>query len=128
MSGARIELAEVIRQLRAELRGLSIAADSEAIVFQVGSVELTATVEVTREVGAAAELGGRIRFWVFDANAKTKGQTRRAGVTTQTIKMTLTPATMVEPSAQTLEPRQIHIRGRAVPGEAQASAVSESGR
>lgn len=78
-----IELAQVIRELRTELNAAIADGAGEELQFTVGPIELELTVAVTREAAA----GGKIKFWVVEAN----GQGRLGDVTTQLVRLTLEP-------------------------------------
>ncbi|AZQ32165.1 hypothetical protein EJ357_00635 [Streptomyces cyaneochromogenes] len=78
-----IELSDMVRELRAQLTAAVADADGELVRFELGPVEVEATVAVTREAGADA----KVRLWVVDAGANgkyTQAQTQR-------IRVTLTP-------------------------------------
>ncbi|ANZ20567.1 hypothetical protein SNOUR_36695 [Streptomyces noursei ATCC 11455] len=78
-----IELASVIRDLRAELEQAITAAEGEALRFELGPVELEVSVALER----TAQGGAKVRFWVVEAGAEaTAGAT-----TTQRIKLALQP-------------------------------------
>lgn len=78
-----IELAVVIRDLRAELEAAVVAADGAALVFELGTVELEVSVAVERSASA----GAKVRFWVADADS----QGKLASTGTQKVKLSLTP-------------------------------------
>ncbi|MYV97381.1 trypco2 family protein [Streptomyces sp. SID3343] len=78
-----IELAEMIRDLRRELTDAMEHGAGERLRFELGPVEIAATVTVTREAGA----GAKVRFWVVEGDA----QGRRAHEHTQQISLTLQP-------------------------------------
>ena len=78
-----LELASVIRQLRAELNEAMDEAEGERLRFELGPVELSLTVTVGRE----ATPGAKIRFWVIEAGADAK--ISREAV--QDIKLVLSP-------------------------------------
>jgi len=80
---AGVELASVVRQLRAELNEALVDAEGERLRFQLGPVELSLTVTVGRE----AAPGAKVRFWVVEAGADAK-LSREA---IQEIKLVLTP-------------------------------------
>jgi hypothetical protein len=79
-----LELASVIRELRAELNQALDDAQGERIVFELGPVEVSFTVTVGRE----GSPGAKVRFWVVEAGADAK--VSRESV--QEIKLVLTPA------------------------------------
>jgi hypothetical protein len=78
-----IELASVIKDLRDELERAIAASQDEQLRFELGPIELEATVVVERSDGAA----GKVRFWVVEAGA----DRRKDSGTTQRIKLTITP-------------------------------------
>jgi len=57
-----IELASVIRDLRDELERAIAAGEGEQLRFELGPIELEATVAVERSDGAS----GKVRFWVAE--------------------------------------------------------------
>ncbi|PNE40795.1 MULTISPECIES: trypco2 family protein [Streptomyces] len=78
-----IELASVIRDLRAELEQAITAAEGEALRFELGPIELEVSVALER----TAQAGAKVRFWVVESGAEaTAGAT-----TTQRIKLALQP-------------------------------------
>jgi hypothetical protein len=78
-----LELAEVIRELRGELQRAMAAGAGEALRFELGPVELEATVGLEKE-GTA---GARVRFWVLELG----GDAKATQSTTQLIKLRLDP-------------------------------------
>ena len=78
-----IELASVIRDLRDELQRAIAVSEGEQLRFELGPIELEATVAVGRSDGGS----GKLRFWVVEAGADRK----RDSATTQRIKLTLAP-------------------------------------
>jgi Trypsin-co-occurring domain 2 len=104
-----LELASVVRELRAELNEAMVGAEGERLRFELGPVELSLTVTVGRE----ATPGARIRFWVIDAGADAK--ISRESV--QDIKLVLTPRDMEAPLGPDGEPAPPLIKGKPVPGE-----------
>jgi len=106
---AGVELASVVRQLRAELNEAQADAEGEQLRFELGPVEVSLTVTVGRE----AKPGARVRFWVIEAGADAK--VSREAV--QEIKLVLTPVdtkAAVGPDGKAAAPL---IRGGAVEGE-----------
>ena len=97
-----IELAAVIRDLRAELEEAVAAADGAALRFELGPIDLEVSVELQRSGGA----GAKVRFWVVQADAEGKVESAK----TQRVKLTLTPTL----AASGATPQ---VSGRAVPGE-----------
>lgn len=78
-----IELARVIRDLRDELEAAIAAGDRHDLRFELGTIELEASIAI--EMDARAE--AKARFWVVDLGAE-GGVDRTA---TQRIKLTLSP-------------------------------------
>jgi hypothetical protein len=106
---AGLELASVVRQLRAELNEAMSEAEGERLRFELGPVELSLTVTVGRE----ATPGARIRFWVIDAGADAK--ISRDAV--QDIKLVLTPRDIQAPLGPDGKPVSPLIGGQHVEGE-----------
>lgn len=104
-----LELASVVRQLRAELNEAMDDGDGERLRFELGPVELSLTVTVGRE----AAPGARIRFWVIEAG--TDAKVSRQAV--QDIKLVLTPRDMRAPLCADGKPAPPLIGGRRQPGE-----------
>ncbi|MEV7346794.1 trypco2 family protein [Streptomyces sp. NPDC093544] len=78
-----LELTEMIRELRRELIAAMADGSAQPMRFELGPVEVEATVAVSREAGGS----GKVRFWVVEAGADGKhGQT-----TTHRITLTLQP-------------------------------------
>ncbi|MFC4500524.1 MULTISPECIES: trypco2 family protein [Streptomyces] len=80
-----IELADMIRELRQQLTTALADGEDEVLRFELGPVEVEASVAVTREAGGDA----KVRLWVVDAGASGK----YAHAETQRITLTLTPRT-----------------------------------
>lgn len=97
-----IELAEVISELRRELDQAINAGHGERLRFELGPVELEATIGVDRQGGA----GAKVRFWVIDLN----GDKRASSSSTQRIKLTLQPRLAGSDTAP-------QVSGAQVPGE-----------
>ena len=106
---AGVELASVIRQLRVELNEALAHAEGERLRFQLGPVEMTLTVSVSRE----ATPGAKVRFWVIEAGADAK--VSREAV--QDIKLVLTPVDTQAPADPNGKAPAPLITGRAVEGE-----------
>lgn len=104
-----LELASVIRQLRAELNEAMDDAEGERLRFELGPVDLSLTVTVGRE----ATPGAKIRFWVVEAGADAK--ISRDAV--QDIKLVLTPRDMKAPLGSDGKPVPPLIGGKPVEGE-----------
>lgn len=101
-----IELAEMIRELREQLTAALADGDGKLVRFELGPVEVEASVAVTREAGGEA----KVRLWVVDAGANGK----YAHAETQRITLTLTPKE-VPPDGSV--PRTVLIAGDEVDGE-----------
>jgi hypothetical protein len=106
---AGLELASVVRQLRAELNEAMVEGEGDRLRFELGPVELNLTVTVGRE----AKPGAKIRFWVIEAGAETT--ISREAV--QDIKLVLTPRDMKAPPGPDGKPASPLIEGTPVPGE-----------
>jgi hypothetical protein len=104
-----LELASVVRQLRAELNEALDDADGERLRFELGPVELSLSVTVGRE----AAPGAKIRFWVIEAGADTK--VSRESV--QDIKFVLIPRDTSAPTGTDGKQPSPLIGGRPLPGE-----------
>jgi hypothetical protein len=78
-----IELAEVIGELRRELQQAMHAGAGEQLRFELGPVELEATVTVEKGGGG----GGKVRFWVIELG----GDAKVGQASTQRIKLALQP-------------------------------------
>ncbi len=104
-----VELASVVRQLRAELNEALSDAQGERLRFELGPVEMSLRVTVGREGGA----GAKVRFWVIEAGADAK--LSRESV--QEIKLVLTPVDTQAPVGPGGKATAPLIEGAAVPGE-----------
>jgi hypothetical protein len=78
-----IELADMIRELREQLTTALTDGDGKILRFELGPVEIEASVAVTREGGGDA----KVRLWVVDAGANGK----YGHAETQRVTLTLTP-------------------------------------
>lgn len=78
-----IELAEVIGELRHELQQAMDAGEGEPLRFELGPVELEATVAVEKGGGG----GAKVRFWVIELG----GDAKASQASTQRIKLALQP-------------------------------------
>jgi hypothetical protein len=106
---AGLELASVVRQLRVELNEAMDEAEGERLRFELGPVELSLTVTVSRE----AAPGAKIRFWVIEAGA----DARISRDAVQDIKLVLTPRDMKAPLGPDGKPVPPLIEGKPLPGE-----------
>ena len=103
-----IELAELIQQLREELDRARHASEAQELKFELGPIDLEATVALEREAGAS----GRIRFWVADLGA----DARAASTKTQRIKLTLRPS-LTTTTARGTAVSSAFVSGDEMPGE-----------
>lgn len=78
-----IELATVIQDLREELERAVIAAEGEALRFELGAIELEMSVALER----SGHTGAKVRFWVVETGAEVTAGTN----STQRIKLALQP-------------------------------------
>jgi hypothetical protein len=78
-----IELASVIKGLREELERAVVAAEGEALRFELGPIELEVSVALER----AGHAGAKVRFWVLESGADAVVGT----VSSQRINLTLQP-------------------------------------
>jgi Trypsin-co-occurring domain 2 len=106
---AELELAAVVRQLRAELNEAMADAEGERLRFELGPVDLSLTVTVGRE----AAPGAKIRFWVVEAGA----DARISREAVQDIKLVLIPRDMSAPLGADGKPAAPLVGGKPVPGE-----------
>jgi hypothetical protein len=97
-----IELAEVIGELRRELQQAMHVAEGEPLRFELGPVELEATVAVEKGGGGAT----KVRFWVLELG----GDAKASQTSTQRIKLALQPRL-------TASGEKALIAGDAAPGE-----------
>jgi Trypsin-co-occurring domain 2 len=102
-------LASVVRQLRAELNEALTDAEGERLRFQLGPVEVSLNVTVSRDVAP----GAKIRFWVVEAGA----DARLSREAVQEIKLVLTPIDTQAPLDPAGKPVSPLIKGGAVKGE-----------
>jgi Trypsin-co-occurring domain 2 len=78
-----IELAEVIGELRRELQQAMKVGEGEPLRFELGPVELEASVAVEKGGGG----GAKVRFWVIELG----GDAKVTQSSTQRIKLALQP-------------------------------------
>lgn len=78
-----IELGEVISELRRELQQAMDAGEGAPLRFELGPVELEATVVVEKSGGG----GAKVRFWVIELG----GNSKVSQSSTQRIKLALQP-------------------------------------
>lgn len=87
-----LELAEVIQALRQELITAQQQGQSETIKFNLNSVEVELETVVEKEIDGKA--GGKVKFWVVDANAELNGKYKHAAK--QKIKLSLEAVEIVK--------------------------------
>ncbi len=108
-----IELAEVIRELRAELERARWAGESAELRFELGPVQLELEVALTHEAGG----GGKVRFWVVEVGAEGKV----ASSSTQKVTLTLTPTLVAggeaAPPQRAGTRETVYVEGGAMSGE-----------
>jgi Trypsin-co-occurring domain 2 len=78
-----IELASVIRDLREELERAVVAAEGEALRFELGTIELELSVALER----TGHAGAKVRFWVVESGADATVN----ATSTQLVKLALQP-------------------------------------
>jgi hypothetical protein len=78
-----LELAEVITELRAELQKAIDAAARERLRFELGPVDLEATIGLEKGTGG----GAKVKFWVLELG----GDVKASRTSTHRIKLTLEP-------------------------------------
>lgn len=78
-----IELASVIRDLRAELERAIVEAEGEALRFELGPIELEVSVALER----SGQAGAKVRFWVVESGVEAAVD----ATSTQRITLTLQP-------------------------------------
>ena len=114
-----VELASVVRQLRAELNEALADAEGERLRFELGPVQVSLTVTVGRE----AAPGAKVRFWVIEAGA----DARVSREAVQEIKLVLTPVDTQAPPGPGGKPASVMIEGAAVQGKTESSDACGGG-
>lgn len=79
---AKIALAEMVEELRRELREAVAAGEGQELRFEVPEITLELKVELTKEAGAE----GKVKFWVF-TEASASGSVAASNVQTVTLKL-----------------------------------------
>ncbi|MDH6214841.1 trypco2 family protein [Streptomyces pseudovenezuelae] len=87
-----IELAELVRELRQELNAALADGAPGPVRFELGPVEIEATVAVGRRGGA----GGKVRFWVVEAGVDGQQETSQ----THRVHLTLHPKLIAPDGSQ----------------------------
>lgn len=111
----KFELAEVIKALRNELYLAKQNSTGETIKFNVNSVDVE--FETSVEYVANGEVGGKIRFFVFDVDAKGSAEYKNA--TTHKIKLSLQPVDEENPVPGTGEAGKVKVGGDSKTGDNQ---------
>jgi hypothetical protein len=109
----KLELAEVIRALRDELYKAKQTGAGETLRFKVNSVDVE--FETAVEYVVSADAGGKIKFFVFDVDAKGSAEYKNA--TTHKIKLSLQPVDEENPDPKTGEAGKVEIAGNSTSGE-----------
>ena len=107
----KLELAEVIKALRNELYKAKQAGAGETIRFNVDSVDVE--FETAVEYVGTAEAGGKIKFYVFDVDAKGSAEYKNA--TTHKIKLSLKPVDEENRNPETGEAGKVKVGGDSKP-------------
>lgn len=97
-----VELSSMIRDLRRELNSAMAEAEGEQLRFELGPVQIEATVTVGTEKSGQ----GKVRFWVIEAGGD--GKATRSDL--QKITLTLQPRLAGTPGSPL-------ISGDEIPGE-----------
>ncbi|WP_237773301.1 trypco2 family protein [Streptomyces luteocolor] len=100
-----MELAEMIRALRTELNEAVADGADQPVQFELGPVEIEATVAAQRTAGGH----GKIRFWVLEGGADAAHTSAR----TQRITLTLQPKVRTSKGVLTTA----YVAGEEVDGE-----------
>lgn len=103
----KLELAEVIKALRSELYAAKQTAEGETIRFNVNSVDVE--FETAVEYVGKAEAGGKIKFYVFDVDAKGSAEYKKA--CTHKVKLSLQPVDEENPDPNTGEAGKVLVAG-----------------
>ncbi len=114
----RVELVEVVNQLRTELNAAVAQAAGERLQFELGPIELTLSVAITEETTAGGQVGSKIRFWVVDGDTRATASHTGSTVATQQVKLVLNPVDQQADTPTGGRPAKVRIAGTALPGEA----------
>ena len=98
--GHKLELAAVLEALRGELNIAKREGDRDELRFNIDNLEIELQTVVEKKV--AGEAGGKIRFWVLDADTKANGEYK--DTVTQKIKLTLKVVDTSKPDLVTGKP------------------------
>jgi hypothetical protein len=104
-----IELSDAIKQLRSALNASVDDAANERIQFELGTVELTLSVAITKEASPTA----KVRIYIVEAGAGGKFSSS----STQQLKLTLRPVDMHAAADSNGERPSPFIRGTSLPDE-----------
>jgi hypothetical protein len=103
----KLELAEVIQALREELIKAQKVGNKKKIRFNLNNIEVEFQTAVEKEVGG--DVGGKIKFWVVDADAKASGKYKKSAL--HKIKLTLQAVDLSKPDPKTGEPSRMQLSG-----------------
>lgn len=91
MHESMISLEEVLEELRVSLSRATKAADDKDLQFHLKHLDLEFQVAVTKEAAAEGTLGGKLKFWVLNADASLKATGKYSRAQTQTVRLHLEP-------------------------------------
>ncbi|QSB03105.1 hypothetical protein JWZ98_09330 [Methylomonas sp. EFPC1] len=104
----KLNLAEVIQELRQSLVTASMHGEAETIRFNVNSVEVELQMVVEKSVGGKA--GGKFNFWVLGGiDAEASASYKNA--VTHKIKLSLEPEDAKNLDPQTGNPGKVKLKG-----------------
>jgi hypothetical protein len=90
----KVDLAEMIGQLRTELAEAMRAGKDEELRFEIGTVELELSVQVQKDV----KPGAKVKFWVVEAGV----DTALSSLSSHRIKLSLDPRHVSDPQRKPL--------------------------
>lgn len=93
MPDSDIPLADVLRELRQELKTAMKAAEGESLRFEVQDLEVEMQLVVTRGGSGEVSAGGGVKFWVLNAESKATAAGKYESSQIQTLKLKLKPKT-----------------------------------
>ncbi len=96
-----IELSDLIRHLREELQQTMREGADEELRFRLQDIELDLQVAVSREMGGKVGAKGKVRFWVFDADAEAEASGKWSTSRLQKVKLRLAPVAKDEDGNET---------------------------
>ncbi|GAA3185503.1 MULTISPECIES: trypco2 family protein [Streptomyces] len=106
-----IELSSVIKDLRDELERAVVAAEGEALRFELGTIELEVSVALER----TGHAGAKVKFWVVESGA----DATVAATSTQRLTLALRPTLTGPdgPDGPGAAGRSAYVAGAAEPDE-----------